>query len=169
MTLRTILHPTDCSDSAARALEVAARFAATHRAELLILHAELLHGDTARETAEALEEYVASAPTPAAAPGGTRRARRAGGPRADVLCPRRHPAGGDRKARRPDRQSPARVRCYITGIVGITNVWPGSLTVSTGHGALRTTFSATLPSNMWLTAPRPWVPITIRSISFSRA
>ena len=61
MTLRTILHPTDCSDSAARALEVAARFAATHRAELLILHAELLHGDTARETAEALEEYVASA------------------------------------------------------------------------------------------------------------
>lgn len=61
MTLRTILHPTDCSDSAARALEVAARFAATHRAELLILHAELLHGDTAREVGEALDEYVASA------------------------------------------------------------------------------------------------------------
>ncbi len=61
MTLRTILHPTDCSDSAARALEVATRFAATHRAELLILHAELLHGDTAREVGEALDECVASA------------------------------------------------------------------------------------------------------------
>ena len=61
MTLRTILHPTDCSDSAARALEVAVRFATTHRAELLILHAEVLHGDSARETGEALEQYVASA------------------------------------------------------------------------------------------------------------
>ncbi len=61
MTLRTILHPTDCSVSAARALEVAARFAAAHRATLLILHAELLHGESLREAGPALDEYVASA------------------------------------------------------------------------------------------------------------
>ena len=60
MTLRTILHPTDCSDSAARALEVAARFATTSRATLLILHAELVHDHDAREADAALDEYVAS-------------------------------------------------------------------------------------------------------------
>ena len=42
MTLSTVLHPTDCSESAARALEVAARFATAHRATLVILHAELV-------------------------------------------------------------------------------------------------------------------------------
>ena len=61
MTLRTILHPTDCSASAARALEVAARFAIARRATLLVLHAELVHDHDSREADEALDEYVASA------------------------------------------------------------------------------------------------------------
>ena len=41
---------------------------------------------------------------------------------------------------------------------------PGSGTVRTGHRAFRTTFPATLPGSMCLVAPRPWVPMTIRSI-----
>lgn len=61
MTLSTILHATDCSESAARALEVAARFATAHRATLVILHAELVHGDGSRERRAVLDEYVASA------------------------------------------------------------------------------------------------------------
>ncbi len=61
MTLSTILHPTDCSESAARALEVAVRLAVAHRATLVILHAELVHGDGSRERRAALDEYVASA------------------------------------------------------------------------------------------------------------
>ena len=61
MTLSTILHPTDCSESAARALEVAARLATAHGATLVILHAELVHGDSSRERRAELDEYVASA------------------------------------------------------------------------------------------------------------
>lgn len=61
MTLSTILHPTDCSESAARALEVAGRLATAHGATLVILHAELVHGDSSRERRAELDEYVASA------------------------------------------------------------------------------------------------------------
>ncbi len=61
MTLQTILHPTDGSASAARALEVAVRLAAAHRASLLVLHAELLHGESPREASAALDECVATA------------------------------------------------------------------------------------------------------------
>ncbi len=57
----TILHPTDCSDSAGRALEVAARFATAHRATLVILHAEVVHGASSSERGTALDEYVATA------------------------------------------------------------------------------------------------------------
>lgn len=61
MTLGTILHPTDFSPSAERALEVAVRFAAASRAGLVMLHAELLHGDSPRDTRTTLDEYAASA------------------------------------------------------------------------------------------------------------
>ena len=37
----------------------------------------------------------------------------------------------------------------------MTNSCPGCRTLSTGQGALRTTFSATLPSSRCLTGPRP--------------
>ena len=52
---------------------------------------------------------------------------------------------------------------------GITNSCCGSRTVSTGHGDLRTTFSATLPSSMCAIGPRPWVPNTIRSTPLALA
>ena len=52
---------------------------------------------------------------------------------------------------------------------GSTNSCCGWCTVSTGHGALRTTFSATLPSSMCATSPRPCVPTTMRSTSRSLA
>src|SRR6185295_11136719 len=42
-------------------------------------------------------------------------------------------------------------------------------TISTRHGASRTTVSATLPRIAWVTPVRPWVPTTIRSMRFSRA
>ena len=45
----------------------------------------------------------------------------------------------------------------------------GCLAVSTGHCALRTTLSATLPINISWIGPRPWVPITIMSMSCSSA
>ncbi len=64
MTLRRILHPTDYSTGAARALEVAVRFAAGRRADLLILHAELPLGEDPGDPSDAgagLDEYVASA------------------------------------------------------------------------------------------------------------
>ena len=61
LTLSTILHPTDCTDSAARALEVAARLATTHGATLVILHAEVVHGPSSSEMEAGLDEYVASA------------------------------------------------------------------------------------------------------------
>ena len=40
---------------------------------------------------------------------------------------------------------------------------PPDRTTSTGHGALRTTCSDTLPSSSRPTAPRPWLPTTIMS------
>ena len=49
------------------------------------------------------------------------------------------------------------------------NPWSGWRTVSTGQGAIRTTFSATLPISMWEIGPRPWVPITTNPASCSRA
>ena len=61
LTVSTILHPTDFSDGAARALEVAARVATAHRATLVILHAEVLHGESSSEAGSALGEYVATA------------------------------------------------------------------------------------------------------------
>ena len=61
MKPQTILHPTDGSASAGRALEVAVRLAAMHRAALLILHAELLHGEGPREASAALDKCVATA------------------------------------------------------------------------------------------------------------
>lgn len=45
----------------------------------------------------------------------------------------------------------------------------GCRIVSTGHGADRTTFSATLPISMWLKGPRPCVPMTMSSNSPSNA
>ena len=64
--------------------------------------------------------------------------------------------------RRLDPYSPA-------GGAGISKACPGCLTVRTGQGALRTTFSATLPSSRCRTGPRPCVPMTIRSIALSVA
>lgn len=61
LTVSTILHPTDFSDGAGRALEVAARVAVAHRATLLILHAEVLHGESSGEAGRALGDYVATA------------------------------------------------------------------------------------------------------------
>lgn len=64
MTLRRILHPTDCSTGAAKALKVAVRFAAGRGADLLILHAELPLGEDASDPDDAragLDEYIASA------------------------------------------------------------------------------------------------------------
>ena len=52
---------------------------------------------------------------------------------------------------------------------GSTNSRSGWRTVSTGHGAVRTTRSATLPIRRCATAPRPRVPRTIRSTACSRA
>ena len=39
-----------------------------------------------------------------------------------------------------------------------------SLTVSTGHEAKRTTFSATLPRRTCWSPIRPWVPMTMRTL-----
>ena len=49
-------------------------------------------------------------------------------------------------------------------VSGTTNSCSGWRTVSTGHGAVRATRSATLPISQWETAPRPCVPVTMRSI-----
>ena len=64
MTYTTILHPTDFSASAERALEVAVRFAAAHKAGLLILHGELLHEASPVDVNSKLEECVESARRP---------------------------------------------------------------------------------------------------------
>ena len=45
MDLSRIFHPTDFSDSAARALQLAADLAAAHDATLYLFHAETLHGE----------------------------------------------------------------------------------------------------------------------------
>jgi hypothetical protein len=52
---------------------------------------------------------------------------------------------------------------------GTTNSCWGCLTVSTGHGAVRTTRSATLPMTTWANPPRPCVPTTMRSVLASLA
>ncbi len=51
----------------------------------------------------------------------------------------------------------------------ITNSCSPDRTVSTGHGANLTTFSATAPNNNWAIALRPCVPITMRSTPSSLA
>ena len=53
--------------------------------------------------------------------------------------------------------------------VGHDEIVFGCLTVRTGHGAVRTTRSATLPISRCATAPRPCVPMMIRSMVMSRA
>lgn len=49
---------------------------------------------------------------------------------------------------------------------GSTNSCSGCFTVKTGHGAVRTTRSATFPIMRCARAPRPCVPSTIRSIAW---
>jgi hypothetical protein len=51
---------------------------------------------------------------------------------------------------------------YIVTSRDVTNSRSGCLTVSTGHDAVRTTRSATLPTSNWATVPRPCVPMTMR-------
>lgn len=57
MKLETILHPTDFSESAERALDLAAMLATAHDATLQIVHAELLHGEP-RDTKHELDQYA---------------------------------------------------------------------------------------------------------------
>ena len=52
---------------------------------------------------------------------------------------------------------------------GIWNSCPSGRTLRTAQGALRTTFSATLPKSAWLSPVRPWVAMQIRSIAASFA
>ena len=52
---------------------------------------------------------------------------------------------------------------------GIRKSCCSSRTTSTGHGAFRTTRSATFPSSMWAIAPRPCEPSTMRSMEWSFA
>ncbi len=52
---------------------------------------------------------------------------------------------------------------------GIVNPCPGRLTLSTGQGALRTTFSAVDPNIAWLNPVRPCVESTMRSARRSLA
>src|SRR4029453_3671967 len=49
------------------------------------------------------------------------------------------------------------------GHVLVSSLSSAYLTVNTGHGAKRTTFSATLPRSTWDSPVRPWVPMTMRS------
>ncbi len=53
--------------------------------------------------------------------------------------------------------------------VGRSSAASSTLVVSTGHGASRTTRSATLPASRCERPVRPWVPITMRSCLPSRA
>ncbi len=59
--MKSILHPTDFSSSAGRALEVAVRLAATNQAALTILHADLLHEGAHPETRAMLGDLAARA------------------------------------------------------------------------------------------------------------
>ena len=52
---------------------------------------------------------------------------------------------------------------------GVMNSRSSRLTTSTGQGALRITFSATLPKRACVRPVRPWVAMTIRSMLLSRA
>src|SRR5205809_675284 len=70
----------------------------------------------------------------------------------------------DRIGRRSRRGHDVHRAAFVTAMraSGSTNSRSGWRTVSTGHGAMRTTCSATLPISRWAMAPRPCVPITIR-------
>ena len=61
MQLNTILHPTDFSESASRALRIAAQLARAHNATLHIFHARTLHGEHLDPKPGALDEYTATA------------------------------------------------------------------------------------------------------------
>lgn len=61
MTLSTILHPTDFSDSAASALRVAAALAVRYGGRLLIFHAATLHEGEDSDSEKALDRYVETA------------------------------------------------------------------------------------------------------------
>lgn len=61
MRLRTILHSTDLSDAASRALELAVRLAVLHDATLQIFHAVLLHAEGPARTERLLRNYVKAA------------------------------------------------------------------------------------------------------------
>ena len=63
MKLKTILHPTDFSESAARALSLAATLAASHHATLHLYYADLLHGESPGEATEEFDTYVERART----------------------------------------------------------------------------------------------------------
>lgn len=104
------------------------------------------------------------------------------------------PSGGDSSPRRAGRskrssrsiQTAGRLRadtcrthqrlprtraCHESGLgtsQGIAKEWPSARTASTGQGAVRITFSATLPSRACTSPPRPWVPSTTRSMSCAR-
>ena len=61
MTASTILHPTDFSPSATRAMQVAVRLAAATKGTLVLMHAELLHGADESKPRASLDEHAASA------------------------------------------------------------------------------------------------------------
>ena len=61
MELTRIFHPTDFSNSATRALQLATDLAATHDATLYLFHAETLHGEGLDQSTEALDAAAAMA------------------------------------------------------------------------------------------------------------
>lgn len=63
------------------------------------------------------------------------------------------------EGRGPDKRLP---RDFVGAAVDVSH-FPGRLTVNTGHGARRTTFSATLPRSTCWRPVRPCVLITMRS------
>jgi nucleotide-binding universal stress UspA family protein len=58
MTLKTILHPTDYSESARQALQLAVRLAVAHDARLEIFHAQTLHADVSSQHDGDLQVYA---------------------------------------------------------------------------------------------------------------
>ena len=77
-----------------------------------------------------------------------------------ILVPLVFNAGQRLWQRRADRESGG--DDYIVTSRDVTNSRSGCLTVSTGHDAVRTTRSATLPTSNWASVPRPCVPMTMR-------
>ena len=72
----------------------------------------------------------------------------------------------------PERSRPLHrlaQRLHAELILALTPPRRARCTVSTGHGALRSVRSATLPRKMWASPVRPCVPITIRSAPSCRA